>query len=106
MLGWYLSGSSVDAARLGSDQVRNSLLRPGSWKQVELLPGNLVSLSSRLLHSPPGTADRLVLGPCWVALRVVPVRHHGWHVEIVGVVDGTSVGTAVTGSCWTSFAVM
>ncbi len=106
MLGWFLSGSAVEAVRLGSDDVANSLLRPGSWKKVDLLPGNLVSLSPRPLHSAPGTSDRLVLGPCWVALRVVPVRDSGWRVEIVGVVDGTSVGTAVTGSCWTSIAVL
>ncbi len=102
-LGWYLSGSSVEFLRYGDRRIRNSLLAPGHWRQVEL-QGPYARLSATTLYTRPGTVgNTLREGPVWVALRVVPNRNR---VEIVGVVDGTSTGTAVTGSCWTSFAVM
>jgi hypothetical protein len=102
-LGWYLSGSSVEFLRYGDRQVVNALLAPGRWKQVEL-QGPHARLSATTLYTRPGAlGNTLREGPCWVALRVAPSRNR---VEIVGVVDGTSTGTAVTGSCWTSFAVM
>lgn len=105
MLGWYLSGSSVEAARFGDRKVTNALLGAGLWKRVTLGNG-LARLAADTLYAAPGTPDRLVLGPSWVALRVLPVRDRGWRVDIIGVVDGTTAGTAVSGSCWTSFAVM
>ncbi|NJN00401.1 MAG: hypothetical protein HC793_01700 [Aquincola sp.] len=102
-LGWYLSGNAVEFLRYGDRQVTNALLAPGRWKQVEL-QGAYARLSATTLFTRPGAlGNTLREGPCWVALRVLPVRNR---VEIVGVVDGTSTGTAVTGSCWTSFAVM
>jgi hypothetical protein len=105
MLGWYLSGNSVEAARFGDRKVNNALLSAGLWKRVQMTNG-LARLAPETLYAAPGTPDRLVLGPSWVALRVLPVRQHGWRVDIIGIVDGTTAGTAVTGSCWTSFAVM
>ena len=102
--GWYLSGNTVEAARLGERRITNALLAPGLWKQVHLSNG-LAKLDPLTLYTAPGPSTRLVPGPRWVALRVVPVRDRGWRIEIVGVVDGTTTGTAVTGSCWTSFAV-
>lgn len=101
-LGWYLSGNTVEAARLGERRITNALLSPGLWKRVNLENG-LAKLAPEALYAPP--SGQCVLGPRWVALRVLPVRDRGWRIEIVGVVDGTSTGTAVTGSCWTSFAV-
>jgi hypothetical protein len=103
-LGWYLSGNSVEAIRLGERRVTNSLLRAGLWQKVEL-HGRNARLSATPLSVPPGPPTRLVPGPCWVALRVVPVRDRGWRIEIVGLVDGNTTGTAIAGSCWTSFAV-
>jgi hypothetical protein len=93
----------VEFLRYGDRQVVNALLAPGRWKQVDL-QGAYARLSPTTLYARPGAlGNTLREGPCWVALRVVPNRNR---VEIVGVVDGTSTGTAVTGSCWTSFAVM
>jgi hypothetical protein len=105
MRGWYLSGTSVEAARFGDRKVTNALLSTGLWRRVHLANG-LARLDQNTLYAAPGTPDRLVLGPRWVALRVLPVRERGWRVDIIGIVDGTTAGTAVTGSCWTSFAVM
>lgn len=106
--GWFLSGHTVETARLGEDRITNGLLARGLWKQVHLRNGR-ASLDPRTLSAAPGPQDRLVLGPLWVALRVMAVRDRGrdrdWRIEIIGIVDGTTVGTAVTGSCWTSFAV-
>jgi hypothetical protein len=102
-LGWYLSGSSVEFLRYGDRQVINALLAPGRWKQVELHGPN-ARLAATTLYTRPGVqGNTLREGAVWVALRVAAVRNR---VEIVGVVDGTRTGTAVTGSCWTSFAVM
>jgi hypothetical protein len=36
-----------------------------------------------------------------VALRFNP--QNGNNVDIVGIIDGTSTGAAITGSCWSSF---
>jgi hypothetical protein len=102
--GWYLSGNTVEAARFGESRITNALLARGLWKRVHLNYG-LASLDAQTLYTAPAPSDRLVLGPLWVALRVNPVRDRGWRIEIIGIVDGTTVGTAVTGSCWTSFAV-
>jgi hypothetical protein len=102
VLGWYLSGSTVEAARFGERRITNALLSAGRWKKVNLENG-LAKLAPETLYAPP--PGHCVLGPRWVALRVLPVRDRGWRIEIVGVVDGTTMGTAVTGSCWTSFSV-
>ncbi len=110
VLGWYLSGNTVEAARFRERKITNALLGIGRWKRVNLDSGGLAKLATETLYAPP--PGHLALGPRWVALRVMPVRNGrggsgggGWHIDIIGVVDGTSVGTAVTGSCWTSFAV-
>lgn len=103
IVSWYLSGASVEAARFDRpNKIVNNLLSPGKWQKVQLAPPN-----ARLVESPldvaPGTTETRKLGPAYVALRVSPTR--GETVEIIGLVDGTTTGTAVTGSCWTSFAI-
>lgn len=104
VLGWYLSGSLVEAARFGYKKVLNSFLPSGQWMPVELLLNGQarLGLASSVAPSP---AERFTLGPKWVALRVLPTKTGG-SVEIIGVVDGTTLGSAVTGSCWSSFAVV
>lgn len=105
VLAWYLSGSSVDAARFDrGNKITNRLLMPSKWQQVELNPPNAKLVGLPLDVAPGSMTTPLKLGPTYVALRVAP-QSTGGEVDIIGLVDGTTTGTAVTGSCWTSFAI-
>jgi hypothetical protein len=99
VLAWYLAGASVDAARFGYRKAVNAFLQSTQWVQIQMLTGGGASLGSTILSAQPAST---MLGPKWLALRFSP-RATGGYVDIVGVVDGNSLGSAVTGSCWSSF---
>ena len=95
---WWLSGASVDAVRFGYAKARNLFLDANRWRRLYLHDNGSVQLGTAVLAAQPeGTTPQ----PRWVALRFVVAN--GNRVEIRGVIDGTSVGSAVTGSCWSSF---
>jgi hypothetical protein len=99
---WYLSGSSIEAARgTKMNKVLNySSLKAGEWQPVALDASGKVSYAGDKLLSPP---PNVALGPRYVAVRFdLATMDEVW---IRGVVDGGVDGTAVSGSCWTSFAV-
>ena len=108
LLGWYLAGSSVDAAGFGNRKVINNFLKSGEWQQIQLQDTGTALLVGTKTTTPP-TGGNLALGPKYLALRFQPgaggkdslVKPS--EVEILGVVDGSNYGSAVTGSCWSSF---
>ena len=97
---WYISGSSIDAVGFGSAMVENNYLQPGTWLQFD--PSNQTTVGALLTSQPVWAADTmgvLALGPLWVAIRF-DASTMGAHN--IGVVDGSSNGSAVAGTCWTS----
>lgn len=100
---WYLAGSSVEAMRFGASKAVNAFLSSGNWKKVSFPSTGFATVSAETWTAPPAPVSPQTFGPGpkWVALRFNPSS--GNRVEIIGVVDGSATGTAVTGSCWSSF---
>jgi hypothetical protein len=99
VVAWYLSGASVEAVLFGYRKATNAFLGAGRWLQVVLQSGGGATLGSTVLYAQPAST---ALGPKWIALRFMP-RDNGGYVDVVGVIDGSTSGSAVTGSCWSSF---
>jgi hypothetical protein len=101
ILAYYLSGSLVDNVRFGYRKVIIAPALPGvdQWKLVTVADNGGVALGQDVvLSQPPSTSP----ASKWVALRFAP-RKTGGYVDVVGIIDGTGDGSAVTGSCWSSF---
>jgi hypothetical protein len=81
--------------------VYNGFLRSGEWKQFD--PANPAMDYPKIATTPTwsnGNAGVLKMDGLWVAIRF-DASSMGAH--IVGVVGPGSGGSAVAGSCWTSF---
>jgi len=101
---WYLSGDDfVDLATL-SPRISNSFLVRNQWRRFDstatapdLVVGN--PLLSRPVWSSEDNGV-LTRDGQWVAVRIFADRQG---VDILGVIDGSLDGSAVSGLCWASF---
>lgn len=98
---WFLSGSSVQTVAVVG-KAFSSFLQSGQWQEVLLGLNNSATLGSISSSQPGGTS----LGAKWAALRFVANETGAGSVDIVGIIDGNSNGSAVAGTCWMSFVGM
>jgi hypothetical protein len=103
---WYLSGSAITTIATIINKVTVAVtnfqppLTTGQWREVTLQStGGLVTLGP-LIEQPANISQ----GSKYLALRMNYTKGTKGmvYVDIVGVVDGNTLGSAVTGSCWTS----
>jgi hypothetical protein len=105
---WYLSGSAITTVATIINKVTVNVtafqppLTTGQWREVTLLATGKVTLGPLIEQEPAS----IVLGSKYLALRMTYTKGTKGivYVDIVGVVDGVETGSAVTGSCWSSFA--
>jgi hypothetical protein len=99
---WFLRGNDLQALTMGRDGVYNAFLQPGQWWQFD--PRGAGSLVGSRLDAPPRWSQRqagvLTHDGAWVAVRI---DASSGGAGIIGVVDGTNSGSAVSGLCWASF---
>jgi len=101
---WYLRGSDIDGLRLNKSSIYNSFLQVGSWQRFDpdtgkLVDSAVVGVNPQWSNGNVGYLPTTPDGP-YVAIRIdASLTEAG----IVGVIDGSSPGSSVAGTCWTSF---
>jgi hypothetical protein len=96
---YFVRGNDIQAVTMGSSQVANRFLLPNEWKEFD--PQNPRADFPVSPYSPKTkNNEALSQDGGWVAVRVNATT---MGVDIIGTVGPSSTGTAVAGTCWSSF---
>jgi hypothetical protein len=99
---YFISGADIESLRAGSSKIANSFLPSGSWVEFDLTSQSVIG---QVIDPRTTVAKQDIVrqdGP-FVAVRVSP---YTGGAEIIGVVGPNQAGTAVAGTCWSSFTGM
>jgi hypothetical protein len=98
---WYLRGADIDALALFGG-AGNRFLRTGEWKRFDVpVTGTDHGAESTQPRWSTGKAGAWAQDGLWVAIRFTA---DFMGADIIGVVGAGTGGSAVSGSCWSSFA--
>lgn len=97
---WYLRGADIDTlAQFGG--AGNRFVRTGQWKQFDITGQTNYGIVSPQPRWSTGNAGVWAQDGLWVAIRFTA---DFMGADIIGVVGAGYGGSAVSGSCWSSFA--